>query len=46
MVKSSDWLPSLLEQWRLADIKRRLKKSLKRKPRPARVIPPKEKDLE
>ena len=31
------WLANLKEQWRLADIKRRLKKALRRKPRPAKV---------
>ncbi len=31
------WLANLREQWRLAEIKRRLKKVLRRKPRPAKV---------
>ena len=31
------WLANLKEQWRLDGIKRRLKKALRRKPRPAKV---------
>lgn len=31
------WLANLKEQWRLNGIKSRLKKALRRKPRPARV---------
>ena len=31
------WLANLKEKMRLADIKRRLKKALRRKPRPAMV---------
>lgn len=36
------WLERLREQFRLNQIKRRLKAAYRRKPRPARVVPPKE----